>query len=169
MSPSRGRGRGRSRSGLLAAVVASLGVLGAPGCAGRTSPPPQSSGTAAAQARASGDRPERTARTLGWISLGVGAEAAVVALVTSGMMLHEQSVRGGGCDDRKICTTAGFDANLSLGQTGGWNAAAWIVALSGLGVGSYLLWRNPSDGGSHAEVAVDPVGTGVGLGVRSRF
>lgn len=93
----------------------------------------------------------------------------MIAIITSAMMLHENSVRDGSCDAQKICTPTGFDANASLGQLGTWNAAAWVVALGGLGVGSYLLWTHPVEGKSQVGVGVDPVGTGLGLGVRSTF
>ncbi len=103
------------------------------------------------------------------MSVSIGAEATVIAIITSAMMLHENSVRAGDCDTQKVCTTAGIDANATLGQLGTWNAAAWVVALGGLGVGSYVLWTHPVEGKSQVGVAVDPIGTGLGLGVRSTF
>jgi hypothetical protein len=103
------------------------------------------------------------------VSVSVGAEAAVIALVTSGMMLHEKSVRDAGCDAQKACSLAGLNANASLTQLGGWNAAAWIAAVAGIGVGGYLLWSHPVGERSRVGVAVDPVGSGIGLGVRSTF
>jgi hypothetical protein len=103
------------------------------------------------------------------VSVAVGAEAVVIAVVTSGMMLHEKSVRDSNCDTQKVCNQVGFDANGTLGLLGGWNAGAWIVAAAGLGVGGFLLWTNPADGGQRAALTVAPTGSGVGLGVRSCF
>jgi hypothetical protein len=130
--------------------------------------PPQSPDSAASSSRPP-PHAGRTARTYGWVSVSLGAEAAVIAIITSAMMLHDNSVREANCDGQKVCTPAGIDANAGLAQLGTWNAAAWAVALGGLGVGSYLLWTHPVEGKSQVGVAVDPVGTGLGLGVRSTF
>ncbi|MGO9835965.1 MAG: hypothetical protein ACLP1X_17315 [Polyangiaceae bacterium] len=152
----------------IAAAVAVFGVAAGTGCT-RTSPPPQSPGAASTATPSSNRSADRTARTYGWVSISVGAEAAVLTAITSVMMLLEQSVRDGNCDAQKVCSLAGVSANSSLAQLGGWNAAAWIVASAGLGVGGYLLWSHPGDNGARVDVAVDPVGTGMGLGLRSAF
>jgi hypothetical protein len=139
------------------------------GCAGR-SPPAQdpSRTTAASQPRSEGSS-ERSDRTYGWVSVGIGAEAAVMAVGTSLMMLHDKSVRDSNCSAQKICSQTGVDAAQDIGLLGGWNAGAWIVAAAGLGVGGYLLWRDPSGSERRTAITIDPMGTGVGLGVRSRF
>ena len=104
------------------------------------------------------------------MSVSIGAEAGVAALVTSAMMLHEKSVRDSACDGEKVCNAAGIDANGSLAQLGGWNAAAWIVAVGGLGAGAYLLlWHPSKDDKRGPEVSVGPFGSGAGLGIRSAF
>jgi predicted MFS family arabinose efflux permease len=158
----------RSLTQPIAAAIAVLGVAAGTGCT-RTLPPPQSPGAASAPTQSSDVSANRTARIYGWVSISVGAEAAVLTAITSVMMLRAQSVRDGNCDAGRMCTLVGVDANSSLGQLGGWNAAAWIVAAAGLGAGGYLLWSHPGDGGSRVGVAVDPVGTGMGLGLRSTF
>ena len=93
----------------------------------------------------------------------------MLTAITSVMMLHEQSLRNANCDTEKICTLAGVNANSSLGQLGGWNATSWIVTVAGLSAGGYLLWSHREDNGARVGVAVDPVGTGMGLGLRSTF
>jgi hypothetical protein len=85
-------------------------------------------------------------------------------------MLHEKNVRDGHCDAQKVCSTDGANANASLSQLGWWNAAAWVVAAAGLGVGGYLLWSHPTEGrASTTGLAVGPVGTGMGLELGSGF
>jgi hypothetical protein len=100
----------------------------------------------------------KTNRALGWIAIAIGSEAAIVAGVTSVMMLHYQSQRSDGCDANKVCTPEGLNANTQLSQLAGWNAAAYVVAAAGLGTGLFLLLTNPSDGSTHAEVGATPGG-----------
>lgn len=119
------------------AWVAVWVALGA-GCAGRGIPPQGASDRraeglteeqtadpgappATAQGRTDGTEgtgaerdPHRTRRTLGWISLAIGAEAAIVAGVTSIMLLHEKSVLNDNCDARKVCSSDGIDAAGSI-------------------------------------------------------
>jgi hypothetical protein len=144
-------------------------ALSAAGCASRSLPAQSAAGAPTSTPPPSQPPSRHNERTFGWLSVAVGAEAAVLAVVTSGMMLHEKSVRDGNCDAQKVCTQPGFDANRTLGSLGGWNAAAWIVAAAGLGVGGFLLWKDPADGGQHAAIIVAPTGSAVSLGVRSRF
>jgi len=108
-------------------------------------------------------------RFVGWTSFVVGADATLLALVTSGMMLHEASVRSSDCDAQKVCSANGVAANVKLGDLAGWNAAAWGVAVVGVGVGAFLLITNPSDKALRAEVGVGPTGTGDGLLLRGAF
>jgi hypothetical protein len=151
-------------------ALISLAISIAASSSGCASPsvPPRSPGSAASSTSPP-PHADRTARTYGWVSVSIGAEATAIAIITSAMMLHENSVREANCDGQKVCTPTGIDANATLSQLGTWNAAAWVVALGGLGVGSYLLWTHPVEGKSQVGVAVDPVGTGLGLGVRSTF
>jgi|HubBroStandDraft_1064217.scaffolds.fasta_scaffold52659_2 hypothetical protein len=166
MSFSSGR---RSPTQRVAAGLAALSVAAGAGCAPRTVPPPQSPGTARTASRSSEVSDDRVARIYGWVSVSVGAEAAVLTAITSVMMLHAQSVRDANCDAEKVCTLAGVNANSSLGQLGSWNAVSWIVTAAGLGAGGYLLWSHREDNGARVGVAVDPIGAGMGLGLRSTF
>jgi hypothetical protein len=175
---------------LRASVLAGgLAVLGCTGCASSlpaasASPPrlvlaqatPESS-TAAGGATPSGqegqplsDHGERQMRRfVGWISLAVGADAALLAIVTSGMMLHESSIRSSDCNSQKVCSADGIAANGKLGSLAAWNGAAWAVAVVGVGVGAFLLITNPSDKSLKAEVGVGQTGTGDGLLLRGSF
>jgi hypothetical protein len=107
-------------------------------------------------------------RALGWVFLSVGAEAAVVATITSFIMLHESSLRSADCTD-KVCSPAGLSANVTLHNLEWWNAGAWAVAAVGVGVGAVVLWTNPRDAALHAEVAIAPTGSGSGLRLRGTF
>jgi hypothetical protein len=151
-------------------VLIALCVVAEAGCATRAVPPRQAPEASASSTLPSQPSRDRSARTYGWVSLSVGVEATAVALVTSGMMLHEKNVRDGHCDAQKVCSTDGANANASLSQLGWWNAAAWVVAAAGLGVGGYLLWSHPTEGrASTTGLAVGPVGTGMGLELGSGF
>jgi hypothetical protein len=110
----------------------------------------------------------QTHRALGWVALSVGAEAAVVATITSFIMLHQNSLRGDGCDG-KVCSAGGLAANETLRNLQWWNAGAWTVAALGVGVGAIVLWTSPTDAALHAEVAVAPAGSGSGLLLRGAF
>jgi hypothetical protein len=120
------------------------------GCAARPVPPAETASSAAAQSSASDlttssdSKSDPTeARTFGWLSLTVGAEAAVVATVTSVIMLDDKSTRSSDCNAEKVCSSSGFTANTQIGSFAGWNAGAWVVAAAGLGLGSYLLITHP--------------------------
>ena len=161
--------RSNATQGRSLAVLAALCIVAETGCATRAVPPTQAPEASSSPAPSSRPSRDRSARTYGWVSLSVGVEATVVALVTSGMMLHEKNVRDGHCNAQKVCSIEGANANTSLSQLGWWNAAALVVAAAGLGVGGYLLWSHPTEGRVSTGVAVGPVGTGVGLGLRSAF
>jgi len=110
----------------------------------------------------------QTNRALGWVALSIGAEAAVVATITSFIMLHQNSLRSADCTD-KVCSPAGLAANETLRNLEWWNAGAWTVAAAGVGVGAILLWTNPTDAALHAEVGIAPTGSGSGLRLRGTF
>jgi hypothetical protein len=114
-------------------------------------------------------RSHRTARTLGWISLAIGAEAAVVAVATSFMALHDKNERDANCDANKVCNATGVNDNSALDSLLGWNAAAYAVAAVGIGAGLVLLLSNPSDGAKQTAVVVSPNGAGAGVSLRSAF
>ncbi len=111
---------------------------------------PRGSGTSEHAAR-------QTNRALGWVALSIGAEAAVVAGITSFMMLHYDDQRNSDCSN-KVCTPDGLNANTQISQLAGWNAAAYVVAAAGLGAGIFLLVTNPSDKSLGTEVGVSPGG-----------
>jgi hypothetical protein len=111
----------------------------------------------------------RTLRSVGWISLAIGAGAAVVAVGTSLLILHEKGVRSDNCDANKVCVLDGSDANNSIGSNVGWNTASWIVAAVGVGAGAFLLLTNPKEPSRSAAVGVSPAGSGLGLSFRGAF
>ena len=110
-----------------------------------------------------------SARTAGWITLAIGAQAAAFALGTSGILLYANGVRSSQCSDQKVCSQEGVDANSRIKSLSGWNAGAWAVAAVGLGVGAYLLISNPPDSDKRTAIGVGPNGSGVGLNLRSIF
>jgi hypothetical protein len=99
----------------------------------------------------------QTNRALGWIVVAIGGEAAAVALVTSAMMLHLNSVRSDNCNAQHVCSVAGLDANTALSQLAPWNTASYFVAAVGLSLGVYLVLNHPSDR-ARAEVGIVPGG-----------
>jgi hypothetical protein len=103
------------------------------------------------------------ARDAGWVAIAVGAEAALVAMGTSALMLHNKSVRDADCDAQKSCSQAGLDANSQLSALSGWNAGAWTVAALGLGAGTFLVLSNPPPKEPRTSISISP------LGVRSDF
>lgn len=140
------------RTGALSLVVA-LAMPSLAGCAGgagssgarsadaaaREAPPPREETPEEKEASS-----RRTGRVAGYVAIAVGAQAGIVALVTSGMMLHEDSIRDSECNPDKRCTQAGIDSNENLQQLGTWNAGAWVVGLGGIAVGTVLLLLNPA-------------------------
>jgi hypothetical protein len=131
---------------------------------GSAAAPPQEGAPPSAERRSSG-----TGRTIGWISLSIGAEAAIVAIVTSFMMLHDKSVRDADCNAQKLCSADGYSANATLDSLTWWNATAFGVAAVGLGAGAVLLLTNPPARDHSAAVVVTPNASGAGLAVRSAF
>ena len=151
---------------LVASLLASTLFLGtaAPAFADDTKP------ATGAKSETYDERDNRQmARMWGWISIGIGGSAALVALGTSIVMLHDKSVRDDNCDASKGCTTAGLSANNELGQMVGWNIGAWAVAAVGLGVGAFLVLTNPSDKEMGTQVGVGQTGSGTGFLLRSTF
>jgi hypothetical protein len=107
-------------------------------------------------------------RVWGWTALSVGIDASILAIVTSGMMLHQASLRNDGCA-QKVCDSAGLAANGKLHDMAPWNAGAWAVAVVGVPVGVFLLVTNPADKSKHAEVGAGQTGSGSGLILRGSF
>lgn len=110
-----------------------------------------------------------TRRTLGWVSLALGAEAAVAAIVTSGMLVHEKSVLDAQCDAQKQCSSAGVDAAGAISTLTPWNTGTWIMTAVGLGAGTALLLTSRPDAPAGTAITLSPEGSGAGLGLRSRF
>jgi hypothetical protein len=101
------------------------------------------------------------ARTFGWLSLAVGTESAIVATVTSVMMLHDKSTRDSGCNAEKVCFPSGFDANTQIGALEVWNAGSWVLAAAGLGLGTYLIATHPLERHVPLSVNASPGGISV--------
>jgi hypothetical protein len=110
-----------------------------------------------------------TARTVGWIALGIGAEAAIVAGVTSIVILGDLSARSSGCDAQKVCTPAGFGANAQIESLAGWNAGAWVLAAAGVGVGTWLVLTHRPERKPSTEVGVTTMAGGAGLSLKASF
>jgi len=158
--------------------VAAFGALALAGCAASprnraaVSIPPvsgQAGGGAHAPEEPKDERVTRQSnRALGWVALSVGAEAAVVATVTSYIMLHQSGIRSDNCVG-KVCSASGLSANETLHNLEWWNAGAWVVAAVGVGVGAIVLWTSPTDAAVHAEVGIAPTGSGSSLLLRGAF
>jgi hypothetical protein len=113
--------------------------------------------------------PYRTRRTLGWISLAIGIEAAAIAVTTSFMLLHEKSILDDNCNAQKQCSRAGIDAQEPIRQTVPWNTGSWIVAAAGVGAGTVLLLTSRRESGRSTALAISPSPAGLALGLRSQF
>ena len=119
------------------AVRAAAAALLLMGCASHSSRPPAT--TPPPQEHRSGS----TARDIGWISIGLGGAAGAIAVGTSVLMLRHAAVRGSECDAQRVCTQDGLDANTGIRSLSGANAASWMVAAAGVGVGAVLLLTHP--------------------------
>jgi len=108
-------------------------------------------------------------RTWGWVAVGIGGAAGVVALATSGLMLVKKSERDDHCDAAKVCSQEGLDANGLLADLGGWNAGSWIVAAAGLGAGAVLLFTHPPDRATGVQVGLRSRGGGASLDLWTAF
>lgn len=109
------------------------------------------------------------ARMAGWISIGVGSLAGVVALGTSVSMLHDKSVRDAGCNASKVCSPDALGANADIAGTAGWNLGAYVVAAAGLGIGAFLVISNPADPETATAVGVSPTASGATVSLRGSF
>ena len=107
-------------------------------------------------------------RLWGWVGFSVGADAAVLATITSFMMLHQNGLRNDDCVN-KVCSADGLAANGKLGDLAGWNAAGWAVAVVGVGAGAFLVLTNPTDRSPGTQIGVGPTSTGSGLLLRGSF
>jgi hypothetical protein len=137
-----------------------------------TSPPAKDDKGAKDEKQAKDDKPAKDEgmwREWGWISVGVGATAAVVALGTSYVMLHYNSIRNSNCNDAKVCSQSGSDANYEIRDIAAVNVTTWAIAAVGLGVGAFLVLTHPRKDGSGTTVGVSPNGSGGSFTLRSTF
>jgi hypothetical protein len=137
-------------------------------------PPPQPDAAAPApppppERRPSHSEAKRTIRTLAWVSLAIGGEAAVAAIATSFMVLHQKSVRDDNCNAQKVCNATGLAANDTLGTIVPWNTASWIVAAASVGIGAGLWFASREDSAPRTAVTVSPTRAGLVLGVWRTF
>lgn len=116
-----------------------------------------------------GAKDEGMGRDFGWISIGIGATAAAVALGTSYVMLHYNSIRNSNCNDAKVCSQSGFDANFEIRDIAAVNVTTWAIAAVGLGVGAFLVLTHPKKDGSGTALGVGPNGSGGSVTLRSVF
>ena len=132
-------------------------------------PPPASTSAVPAATPAPTPHAHNTLRTIGWVSIAVGAEAAIIAIVTSFMAIHEKGVRDDNCSARKECSQVGLDANATLATLFGWNTTSWIVAVAGLGVGTVLVVTNPPIKNDQVALTVSPTAGGAALSLTGHF
>jgi hypothetical protein len=125
---------------------------------------PEGGKSAPDDARASDAMP----RAMGWVSLSFGVTAGIVALGTSIMMLHENNLRSADCNAAKVCSQDGLNANSQISALATWNAASYVAAGVGIGVGAILLLTSPASSNKTA-LEVTPVSSGGGLQLRGTF
>ena len=113
--------------------------------------------------------PRRVRRIYGYAGLAIGGAAAVVAVVTSFVLLHQKSVLDDQCNAQKQCSAAGMGETGAIDQTVPLNTTAWIVAVAGLAGGTIFLLTSQPESGKSTAVAVLPAPGGAALGLRSTF
>lgn len=144
---------------VLAEVTPASGALAVPTGPGTTEP---------AQESDSEHKDRQMNRVWGWFALSVGIDAGILAIVTSGMMVHQADVRSADCS-HKVCSADGIAANGKLGSLAPWNAGAWTLTVVGVGVGAFVLLTNPSDKALGTQVVVGQTGSGSGVLVQGVF
>jgi hypothetical protein len=131
--------------------------------------PPAATQRPASDGSEPGRDPHQMRRVLGWVSLSVGAEAAVVAVVTSVIIEHQKSIRDDGCNAQKVCNLNGFNAANTISTITPWNTATWFVAAAGLGAGTVLLLISQPRSEQRTAITLSPESSGLQLGLRSTF
>ena len=132
--------------------------------------PPAPAGYAeAVQGTSTPPDPHRVRRIYGYVSLAIGAEAAVIAVVTSFLLLLEKSALVGECDAQKRCSRTSVAETGAIQQTVPWNTTSWIVAVAGLGAGTILLLTSAPESSKSTALTVSPNPGGAALGLRSTF
>jgi hypothetical protein len=137
---------------------------------GATTPPPNEAREAdATDGSDPGRDPHRMRRVLGWVSLTIGAEAAVIAVATSLLIEHQKSLRDDNCNAQKVCNSEGIGAVGTIDTIVPWNTGSWFVAGVGLGAGAILLVVSQPKSQAQTAITLSPGSSGLGLGVRSSF
>jgi hypothetical protein len=103
------------------------------------------------------------------VLVAVGAEAAVVALPTSIVLINDVSARSDNCNAQRVCSAGGFGANAQIESLKWWNFGSWVLAAGGLGAGTYLLLRNPAHKSAGAKLGVTTTGAGLGVSFEGSF
>jgi hypothetical protein len=128
--------------------------------------------------RGDGEPPAKRSRNLrnaGWASIAIGGSAAVFAIGSSIIMLHDASNRSAGCNAAKECTSAGLGANAAVGNNVVTNVALWTLAVTGLGIGTFFVLTNPKvrtetgEKTGNTGIGVAPNGSGASLVLRGSF
>jgi hypothetical protein len=158
------------------ATLALVALLPLSGCGARsTAPPgfppaaPSSEPSPPPESEPEAKSDPTLVRAIGWFSVAIGTEGAIVAATTSAIMLHEKSRRDSNCNAEKQCSPDGIDANNQIGSLSAWNAGAWVVGAAGLGVGTFLLVTHPANDAPRAAVTLHPGGALAGLGLSGSF
>ena len=137
---------GRLTPLFLAATVGSSSV----GCARAAAPAASSANAPAAQrdddaSSKSSSTDAKVNRQYGWVLVGVGAAAGVIAIGTSILMIHDLTLRNDHCGADKTCDSTGLDAASEYKAAVVPNAIAWGAAALGLGIGTFLVLTSPTD------------------------
>jgi hypothetical protein len=141
-----------------------------PQSTGATAPPPSGAGpTDSTDGSDPGRDPHRMRRVLGWVSLTIGAEAAVIAVATSLLIEHQKGIRDDNCNAQKVCNSEGIGAVGTIDTIVPWNTGSWFVAGIGLGAGAILLVVSQPKSERQTAITLSPGSSGLGLGVRSAF
>jgi hypothetical protein len=115
---------------------------------------------------------DATKRTLGWVSLGVGAAGLALAGISGLVLIGEKSTVDSGCQGKTNCNADALSA-ISANKT--WvpiNTVAWIVGAVGVGAGVFLLVTSKSDPAASAPIArvgIGAIGGGVGASTQVAF
>lgn len=96
-----------------------------------------------AQSPADARSSSSSARTAGWVLVGVGVQAGVIGAGTGVLMLDANATRDDACDANKVCSQEGIDANARLRNLAPWNAGAFVVSGLALAGGLFLVLTNP--------------------------